>query len=173
MEAEFADHMFRVVASPSTSPLRYPHLLHVPFILREASIYDGASYHRLLQAPPSLAGVELIEETKSRGICRYRRICLQESEAAPKSKLKKPLKPEWASEKPSMAPLMTPNAQKCIEKWGLLPPYDIMITEEQWAQYFEERCALEKRNTPGTEEYKKIKSEELMQNLDQLRSDAS
>lgn len=85
-------------------------------------------------------------------------------------KLKKLTEPKW--EDYSMEAPTTPNAQKCIEKWGLLAPFDPKITEKQWSSYFEERSAVEKRNISGTEEYKALKWEELMQRPDRLLKEA-
>jgi hypothetical protein len=62
----------------------------------------------------------------------------------------------------------TPSAKKCIDKWGLLAPFDTTITEKQWREYFEERTAVENLNTPGTEEFKRLKSEEIMQKPERL-----
>jgi hypothetical protein len=62
----------------------------------------------------------------------------------------------------------TPNAKKCIEKWDLLAPFDTTITEKQWKEYFEERTAADKLNTPGTEEFKRLYTKEIMQKRERL-----
>lgn len=36
-----------------------------------------------------------------------------------------------------------PWLQQCIERWGLVAPYDPSVTEAQWESYFKERAALE------------------------------
>jgi hypothetical protein len=56
----------------------------------------------------------------------------------------------------------TPNVTKCIDKWALLAPFDTTITDKQGKEYFEERAAVENLNTPGTEEFKRLKFEEIM-----------
>jgi hypothetical protein len=56
----------------------------------------------------------------------------------------------------------TPNVKKCIDKWALLAPFDTTITDKQGKECFEERTAVENLNTPGTEEFKRLKSEEIM-----------
>ncbi|KAE8454461.1 hypothetical protein EG329_000084 [Mollisiaceae sp. DMI_Dod_QoI] len=96
----------------------------------------------------------------------------KKAKATPKSKLKKSTNPTWTSPYFSSTAPTGSNAQRCIEKWNLLAPYDTRITEKEWEEYFEERIILEKTNTENTEEYKRVKSEELMQNTTRLLGEA-
>lgn len=96
----------------------------------------------------------------------------KKAKTEPKSKLKKSTTPTWTRPAYSLEEPTGENAQKCIQKWGLIAPFDSGITETQWEQYFEERSAVEKTNTKGTADFKKISSEELMQNTDRLLADA-
>lgn len=99
----------------------------------------------------------------------------KKAKVAPKSsspKLKKSTKPSWELPHFSTIAPTTPNAKKCVEKWNLHAPYDTRITEEQWAEYYEERSALEIMNTTGNEKWKKLESEELMQKTDKLLKEA-
>ncbi|KAH7311896.1 hypothetical protein BKA65DRAFT_600801 [Rhexocercosporidium sp. MPI-PUGE-AT-0058] len=81
----------------------------------------------------------------------------KKSRAEPKPKLKKVTKPTWTSPRLSMEQPQGDNVQKCVAKWGLIAPFDARITEAQWELY---------------SEFKKISSEELMQNTDRLLADA-
>ncbi|KIK59462.1 hypothetical protein GYMLUDRAFT_245148 [Collybiopsis luxurians FD-317 M1] len=64
----------------------------------------------------------------------------------------------WSKEKPGGE-----WAQKCIERWCLLPPYDAEFTEKHWKNYYQERSALDAVNTMSSEASKPIVSEELGQ----------
>jgi len=77
--------------------------------------------------------------------------------------VEKPINLPWRGENLSATPPTYANAQKCIERWGLLAPYDTSITDIQWGQYFEERSAIEDIHNPGLAEHYKILCAELMQ----------
>ncbi|CCO34710.1 hypothetical protein BN14_08817 [Rhizoctonia solani AG-1 IB] len=78
-------------------------------------------------------------------------------------KLKKSKAPSWNEANYSNEKLTGEWANKCVERWCLLPPYDITITEKQWEDYYNERSALDKVNSSGAAESKEIVSEELCQ----------
>lgn len=45
---------------------------------------------------------------------------------------------------PRPSPLLSgPWLGRCIERWGLVAPYDPTVSEEQWQKYFQERATLE------------------------------
>ncbi|CAE6468878.1 unnamed protein product [Rhizoctonia solani] len=83
----------------------------------------------------------------------------------PASKLEKGVvptwtgRPEWTQDKPTGE-----WGMKCVDKWCLLPPYDITITEEQWKGYYDERSALDKINTMGSAESEAVRGEYLEEN---------
>ncbi|QRV75791.1 hypothetical protein RhiJN_03806 [Ceratobasidium sp. AG-Ba] len=81
-------------------------------------------------------------------------------------RLKKSKSPNWSEASNSEYSQEKPTGEwgaKCVERWCLLPPYNLSITEAQWKTYYSERSALDKVNTPGTAESKEIVSEELCQ----------
>ncbi|CUA70515.1 mitochondrial protein [Rhizoctonia solani] len=83
----------------------------------------------------------------------------------PASKLEKGIvptwtgRPEWTQDKPTGE-----WGMKCVDRWCLLPPYDITITEEQWKAYYDERSALDKINTVGSAESEAVIGEYLEEN---------
>ncbi|KAE9397371.1 hypothetical protein BT96DRAFT_921563 [Gymnopus androsaceus JB14] len=64
-------------------------------------------------------------------------------------------------------------AQKCIERWCLLPPYDTRIPEKNWKKYYQERTALDAVNTVDSTASKPIVSEELDQDTFKILRRAS
>ncbi|VDB96538.1 unnamed protein product [Peniophora sp. CBMAI 1063] len=73
-------------------------------------------------------------------------------------RLKKSQQPTWDdTEKPEGE-----WARKSIERWSLLPPYK-GYSEVAWKNYYEQRAALDKVNTPGSDTAESIVSEELGQ----------
>ncbi|CCO35764.1 hypothetical protein BN14_09884 [Rhizoctonia solani AG-1 IB] len=83
--------------------------------------------------------------------------------AATGPKLKKSKAPSWNEANYSNEKPTGEWANKCVERWCLLPPYDTTITEKQWEDYYNERSALDKVNSSGAAESKEIVSEELCQ----------
>ncbi|KAG8735017.1 hypothetical protein FRC11_003513, partial [Ceratobasidium sp. 423] len=83
----------------------------------------------------------------------------------PASKLEKGItptwagRPEWSQDKPTGE-----WGAKCVDRWCLLAPYDVTITEEQWEAYYGERSALDKINTMGSAESEAIEGEYLEEN---------
>ncbi|CAE7184485.1 unnamed protein product [Rhizoctonia solani] len=84
----------------------------------------------------------------------------------PASRLEKGVAPtwndnsDWSQEKPTGE-----WAAKCVDRWCLLAPYNMSITEEQWKAYYDERFALDKVNTVDSDESTPTEAKYLDENI--------
>ncbi|KAF9000387.1 hypothetical protein BDZ89DRAFT_1082289 [Hymenopellis radicata] len=93
--------------------------------------------------------------------------------AAPR--LKKSKRVDWQDNNPTWV-MDKPQgewARKAAERWCLLPPYNMAVSEKNWKAYYEERAALDEVNTPNSDASKPIVSEELGQDTFKLLRKAS
>ncbi|KAG7086409.1 hypothetical protein E1B28_002364 [Marasmius oreades] len=77
-------------------------------------------------------------------------------------------KSSWSKDKPEGK-----WARRAVDCWNLLPPYDTSIDDSRWKVYYEERAALDKVNTRGSNASEPIVSEELGQDTFRLLFNAS
>ncbi|KAG8717762.1 hypothetical protein FRC09_013700 [Ceratobasidium sp. 395] len=65
-------------------------------------------------------------------------------------------KPEYSDEKPTGE-----WAKMSVERWCLLPPYNTLITDDQWKTYYHERSGLDDVNSVESDKNRMVVSDEL------------
>ncbi|KAG8791611.1 hypothetical protein FRC12_008673 [Ceratobasidium sp. 428] len=65
-------------------------------------------------------------------------------------------KPEYSDEKPTGE-----WAKMSVERWCLLPPYNTLITDDQWKTYYHERSGLDDVNSVESDKNRMVISDEL------------